>query len=260
MKKPIILVYIISILSSTNGQTISHSNNIWLHYVGKTMLTQKLSFTLEASMRYTDWGNQNQQWFVRPSLDYQFTKHFTGSIGYTHYKTYSYGSPAMFKTSIPEDHLWLQGTFSHQLGKFRMTNRLRDENRLVGIPDAGTLDSNTGQRTYVIDHYQYRNRFRYMLLFSYPLMKRENETVLFCVFGDEAFLNIGTVSGATLFNQNRVIAGVGYNFNKSHQVQVNYIHQNIWNYTNTIIESNPTIRLSYINNFSLAKKRETIKK
>jgi hypothetical protein len=258
MKKSILIISIILIQCTSHAQVKSRNNNIWLHYVGKTMLTEKLSFTLEATMRYTDWGKEKQQWFIRPSFDYKFTKAFTGSLGYSHYNTYPYGSPAMFKTSIPEDHVWIQGSFSHQLGKFKMSNRLRDENRLVGIP-VMAFDSSSGTSKYRIDHYQYRNRFRYMLLFSYPLLTKDGNTSLFAVFGDEAFINIGKVSGATLFNQNRIIAGLGYNFNKRHQVQVNYIHQNIWNYTNTIIESNPTIRLSYINNFSLVKKNTSIK-
>ncbi len=259
MKKIIFFISLNSILWVCKGQTVSHNNNLWLHYLGKTMLGKKLSVTLEGSMRYTDWGNQKQQWFIRPSVDYKFNKHFTGSIGYTHYTTYSYGNPAMFKTQIPEDHFWLQGTFSHQTGQLKISNRLRDENRLVGIPVSVT-DSASGQTTYKIDHYQYRNRFRYMLLLTYPILKKENETVLFAVLGDEAFLNIGKVSGATLFNQNRIIAGFGYNINKKNQVQLNYIHQNIWNYTNTIVENNPSIRLSYINNFSLAKKQDAAKK
>lgn len=231
---------------ATMGQVKSQNNNIWLHYVGKYMLTPKLSFTMEATMRYTDMGGQKQQWFIRPSMDYQVTKKVVASLGYTHYVTYPYGNPAMFKIQIPEDHLWLQGTYAHTAGKLKISHRLRDENRWVGIAVAKN-------GIYSVDHYQYRNRLRYMFMLNYPLTMKGTETKLFALFGDEVFLNIGTQSGTTMLNQNRIIGGLGYNFNSHHQIQLSYIHQNIWNYTNTIMENNPTLRISYINKFNLFK-------
>jgi Protein of unknown function (DUF2490) len=237
------------------AQTLSQNNDIWLHYAGKNMLTSKFSLTLEATMRFANGFNEKQQWFIRPSVDYQFTKHFMGSVGYSHYNTYSYGNPAMNKTEIPEDHVWLQGTFVHQKGDLKITNRLRDENRNVGIA-VGTKDAATGSTTYAIDHYEYRNRLRYMLLLQYPIIKKDNKPVLNALLGDEVFLNIGQNSGVTLLNQNRLIAGLGFPIDKHQQVQLAYIHQNIWNKTNTIEEINPTVRLSYLTNFSFVKTKK----
>ena len=237
------------------AQTISQNNNVWLHYVGKNILTPKLSVTVEASMRYANGFNERQQYFIRPSVDYQFTKHFTGSVGYTHYDTYIYGSPAINKTTIPEDHIWLQGTFVHQKGDLRITNRLRDENRFVGVA-VGTKDAATGETNYAISNYEYRNRVRYMLLLQYPIIKKEGKPILNALLGDEVFLNIGAQSGATLLNQNRIIAGFGYPINPHHQIQLAYIHQNLLNKAATIEEINPTIRLSYLTNFSFVSQKK----
>ncbi|MEW5674962.1 DUF2490 domain-containing protein [Flavobacterium enshiense] len=230
---------------SLSAQTVkSQNNNIWFHYVGKNMLTEKLSFTFEGTMRYTNGFSEKQQWFVRPSVDYQFTKGFMGSLGYSHYNTYAYGDPAMNKTSIPEDHVWIQGTYIHNSGDFKFIHRLRNEHRFVGIAkyDVASAD-------YDIDHYEYRNRLRYMFIVNYPFTKKEGKTELFGILGDEAFINIGSNAGKTFFNQNRLIGGLGYNFNAQHQLQLLYIHQNIWNYGNTMQESNPTVRISYLTNF-----------
>ena len=239
------LVGLLGILlpNSSSAQVKTSNNDVWFHYVGKNMLSQKLSFTLEATMRYAKGVSEKQQYFVRPSVDYQFTKKFNGSVGYSHYNTYVYGSPALNKTDIPEDHVWIQGTFVHNSGQLKITHRLRDEFRYVGVAKAqsnGDLE---------IDHYDYRNRMRYMLLFNYPLIKKEDATKLFALFGDEVFVNIGSNAGKTFLNQNRLIGGVGYNFDKNHQIQLSYIHQNIWNYTNTLQENNPTVRLTYVTNF-----------
>ena len=170
-----------------------------------------------------------------------------GSVGFSHYNTYSYGNPAMNKISIPENHFWIQGTFVHNSGQLKITHRLRDEFRYVGVAKAqsnGDLE---------IDHYDYRNRMRYLLLFNYPLMKKVEVTKLFALFGDEIFVNLGSNAGKTVLNQNRLIGGVGYDFDKNHQMQLSYIHQNIWNFTNTFQESNPTIRLTYVTNFDWSK-------
>ena len=231
----------------SGAQTRTSNNDVWFHYFGKNKLTEKVSFSFEATMRYANGLSEKQQYFVRPSIDYQFTNFFTGSAGYSHYNTYTYGSPSLNKISIPENHFWIQGTFIHSSGKLKFTHRLRDEFRYVGIP---AMQSNGDL---AIDHYDYRNRMRYMLLFNYPLIKNVDVTKLFALFGDEVFMNIGSNAGKTFLNQNRLIGGFGYNFDKNHQIQLSYIHQNIWNFSNTLNESNPTIRISYITNFDFSK-------
>lgn len=243
-----LLVLIGFLLPNFSGaQTRTSNNDVWFHYFGKNKLTEKVSFSFEATMRYANGLSEKQQYFVRPSIDYQFTNFFTGSAGYSHYNTYTYGSPSLNKISIPENHFWIQGTFIHSSGKLKFTHRLRDEFRYVGIP---AMQSNGDL---AIDHYDYRNRMRYMLLFNYPLIKNVDVTKLFALFGDEVFMNIGSNAGKTFLNQNRLIGGFGYNFDKNHQIQLSYIHQNIWNFSNTLNESNPTIRISYITNFDFSK-------
>ncbi|ESU29374.1 hypothetical protein FLJC2902T_07710 [Flavobacterium limnosediminis JC2902] len=230
---------------SSEAQVKSHNNDIWFHYFGKNMLSKKTSFSFETTMRYANGLSEKQQWFIRPSFDYQLTKTFIGSVGYSHYNTYVYGDPAMNKTEIPEDHVWVQGTYVANSGNFKFTHRLRDENRFVGV----AVKNNEGD--YEVDHYDYRNRLRYMFLATYPLVASNGVTKLSAIAGDEVFVNIGANAGKTFLNQNRLIAGLGYNFNKHHQVQLCFIHQYIWNYPNTIQESNPTLRLSYVTNFDL---------
>ena len=248
-KKKLALLLMLSLVCSSFmfGQDKSSNNDIWFHYFGKNKITEKFSFSFEATMRYANGLSEKQQYFVRPSVDYQFTKSFMGSLGYSHYNTYSYGNPSMNKISIPENHFWIQGTFVHNSEQLKITHRLRDEFRYVGVP---AMQSNGDLE---IDHYDYRNRMRYMLLFNYPLIKKEDATKLFALFGDEVFVNLGSNAGKTFLNQNRLIGGVGYNFDKNHQIQLSYIHQNIWNYTNTFQESNPTVRLTYVTYFDWRK-------
>lgn len=252
LKRHCFFIAFLFIAVSLKAQSVkSHNNDIWFHYVGKNHMSEKWSFTVEATMRYANGFSEKQQWFVRPSVDFQVTKRFSSSIGYSHYNTYTYGDPAMNKTEIPEDHIWIQGTYVHNSGDVKFTHRLRNEHRFVGIAkyDAAAED-------YTIDSYQYRNRMRYMFLVNYPLLKKEGVAKLLGIAGDEVFVNLGTNAGKTLLNQNRLIGGVGYNLNSHHQLQLVYIHQHIWNFSNTIKESNPTVRISYLTNFDWYKKKQ----
>ena len=156
----------------------------------------------------------------------------------------------MNKMTTPEHHVWLQGIFTHNLNDLKFTHRLRDENRFVGIATSNS------QGELEIANYEYRNRLRYMFLLNHPLTKKEGNVKLFAVLGDEVFMNIGVKEAKTVMQQNRIIAGLGYNFNAHHQIQINYIHQNIWNLKNTLLEDNPTLRISYITNFDWFKKKE----
>lgn len=224
-----------------------NNNNIWLHYFGKNIVADKWSISFETSMRYANGFSEKQQYFFRPTIDYQFTKNLTGSVGFTHYNTYAYGNPAMNSINTPENNFFIQGAYTHSGGELKISHRLREEFRYVGLPSKG-LDGKLK-----INDYEYRNRFRYMLMFTYPLLKKEKETKVFALLGNEIFLNLGKKSGKTLLNQNRVIAGLGYNFNKNHQFQLSYVHQNIWNKPNTLLENNPTLRLTYTTNFDFTK-------
>lgn len=244
-------ILIFGSIQNSNGQIKNSNTNIWTHYVGKNNLTKKLSFTFEGTLRFANGFEEKQQWFVRPSVDYQFSKWFTASIGFSHYNTYSYGDPAMNKISIPEDHVWFQGTVVHNSGDFKFTHRLRDELRYVGV----TVQDPVTEE-FSVDRYDYRNRMRYMFLVNYPITKVDGNTKLFAILGDEVFVNLGSNAGKTFLNQNRIIGGFGYSINKQNQLQLSYIHQNIWNYPNTFQESNPTVRLSYVTNFDWYKKKD----
>jgi hypothetical protein len=241
-KPSIILLCLMTILNTTTkAQVKTKNNNIWAHYVGKVNFSKKLSFTLEATQRNTEWGQKPQQWFVRPSIDYNINKMYTAGLGYTHYKTFSYGSPAIFKTPVEEDHIWVQINGKYNIKSSTLQTRLRDENRFIGA-----------DRTY-------RNRLRFMALYTHPIIKKQDAPLLSIVIGDEAFFNVGSYSGKSLMNQNRIIAGFAYNFDKNNQIQINYIHQNIWNYSNTILENNPSIRISYFQTININRHEQSKK-
>jgi hypothetical protein len=92
-----------------------------------------------------------------------------------------------------------------------------------------------------------------MPMLNFPVLKHDKNTVINGFVGDEAFINIGKNAGATLFNQNRLIIGFGYVMSKNSQIQLSYVKQQIWNFTDTIEEINPTLRISYLTNLDFTK-------
>lgn len=230
------------------AQLESVNSNAWLHYMGSFNLNPKYGVSLEATHRMSNFTQDFQQFFVRPSFDYKLKSNLTASLGYTYVLTGVYGSPAMNKRNMPENHVWLQGSIQNKIGKVSITNRLRNENRFVGIASPNLE----------INDVDYRNRMRYMLLASLPIVQLNNSQSLNGIIGNEIFLNVGENAGATLVNQNRVIAGLGYKLNGSNQIQLAYILQNIWNYGNTIKEDNSTLRLSYVSSLKLFKEKRPV--
>ncbi len=249
IKTPLFLFVLFSLCNNVFGQVINHNNDIWLHYLGKNTIEKKLSLTLEGSLIFANGFDQKQQYFIRPSVDYQFTKQISGSIGYTHHEFFVYGDVPLNRVVTPEDNVWIQGVYSCAKNDFKFTHRLRDESRWVGVATKNEAGD------FVITNRDYRNRLRYMYLVNYTLTKKEDKTQLFAFLGDEIFMNIGVKAAKTFVQQNRVIAGLGYNLNPQHQIQISYIHQNLWNVPNTIQENNPTLRISYVTNLDWSKKK-----
>jgi hypothetical protein len=247
-KMVFITILFFTLGTSYSQKKVTFHDNVWLSYLGKNNFSSKWSLTLEASMRYANRLARKQQWFIRPSIDYQVSKKFNASVGYSYINNYRYGSRPLFAIENTEQNVWLQGTYISHKGKFKYTHRLRDENRAVAIIK-DSLNPTTGITNYSVSNNEYRNRLRYLFLVNYTLKEKNYEPKWLAILGNEVFLNIGEASGKTLLNQNRLIAGLAYNINPENQIQIAYVHQNIWNFANTLVENNPTIRISYITNF-----------
>lgn len=245
MRALFILLPFIFISLTSLAQQRSFNHNAWLHYVGNFSFSPKSAITMEATYRMANFTQDFQQFFIRPSYDYKLKDNLTASLGYTYVLTGIYGSPAMNKTNMPENHLWIQGQIQNKIGAVAISNRLRNENRFVGIASPVNNDLK-------VDDYAYRNRMRYMLIASLPIITFNNQSISGFI-GNEFFFNIGKNAGKTFMNQNRVIAGFGYRLNKSNQIQLAYLQQSIRNYPNSIREENSTLRLSYISGLKLYK-------
>lgn len=145
-------------------------------------------------------------------LDYYETK---GGIGYSinsrNQPFIGFGRYTTFREHDlyqRELRLWLQYTFTNNIGKLKLDHRGRAEQRFFHYPQ--TADNKTDQR------------FRYRLSATLPINKKKVEAQTFFVNGfEELFFG----PRADLLKRNRLFTGLGYQFTNTVGVSTGYMWQ-----------------------------------
>ncbi|WP_300602016.1 DUF2490 domain-containing protein [Niabella sp.] len=161
-------------------------------------------------MAYTELQTRSIENFT--PLDYSETK---GGIGYNINKSnqpfIGFGRYATWREHElyqRELRLWLQYTFTNNIGRLKMDHRGRAEQRFFHFPK--TDDNKTDQR------------FRYRLSATLPINNKKVEPHTFFINGfEELFLG----PRADLIKRNRLFAGFGYQFTKTVGTSTGYMWQ-----------------------------------
>ncbi|WP_407480874.1 DUF2490 domain-containing protein [Elizabethkingia meningoseptica] len=145
-------------------------------------------------------------------IDYYETK---GGVGYNINRDNQafigigrYGTYKEQRISQEELRLWLQYTFSHNIGRLSLDHRGRAEQRFFHA-------SKTGENTT-------DNRFRYRLSATLPI---NNSKMVPNTFFVNAFEELFFGPKADVFKRNRLFSGFGYKFNKSMSSSLGYMWQ-----------------------------------
>jgi hypothetical protein len=140
-------------------------------------------------------------------------------FGYVYTWNDKYGKqPATFVNH--EHRFWEQVTYKHDITRFKLSHRLRLEQRLI---EARSVQN--GEVIYE-GYDQYLNRLRYRFMANIPLNNpgMDPQTIYVSLY-DEVFYSWG--KGVTFHepDQNRIFAGVGYQFTKLVGVQGGFFYQ-----------------------------------
>lgn len=187
---------------------VEEDAQLWLAFttIGRwpaaaTAEPSRLRYWLEAQARFDDDASRLQQDILRPGLGYDLTSRVTVWAGYGWFDTEPQGG-----RDFGEHRVWQQLTWSGAapLAGFAPSARTRLEQRL--IEDAG----DTGVRL--------RQLFRGQRPLTGPWS---------LVLQDEVFMNFNdTDAGAeTGFDQNRLFAGVAWQFAPLARLEVGYLNQ-----------------------------------
>ena len=249
MKKICLAVFLMASIYCTNGQTSPRTfytiSNGWtdLNISGK--IAGKFSWTLENQQRREDMqGDYNtanttgnlyntfNQHLFRPYIHYQANPNLRFSLmplGWIGSNRFAAGVPSAFFSEL---RMSPQTILTQNYGRVRIDSRLRYEFRWIGKNQSVTEKSflYDGDFSTIIK----RQRIRYQLKATVPLNKPKMEDkTLYAQAFNELFVGMGkNVANTNLLDQNRILIGVGYKFNKFVAFEAGFMRQSIFRFNN----------------------------
>lgn len=192
----------------------------WYVYEGNHQLGAHWEIHTEYQCRrvgfITDW----QQSLLRGGLIYKVLPRLKIGGGYTFLNTHPYGAhPVADAGTYPEHRFYEDVTLSDAVGRFALNQRVRLEQRWIGLAGASGSLANS-------DVWQRQNRVRYQLALDFPLQGPTlDDQEWYLTAFDEVFINFGREITTNVFNQNRIGAGFGYRFQDNFQLELQYLNQ-----------------------------------
>ena len=221
------ICYLLGLVLATGGTVsgqpprITDHNRIgWYVYNGDHQLSRKWTLHTEYQWRRIDFIKRWQQSLARLGLDYQVREGVQIGAGYTHFTTFPYGEHPVADEGVPtmEHRLHQQVQWADTLGWLLLSHRVRLEQRWLGQ----AAEDNPRQ----IAGWEFQNRIRYQIQADIPLQGPtldKGEWYFTCF--DELFIGFGRNVGDNVYNQNRILAGLGYQVNDHFQVELGYLNQ-----------------------------------
>lgn len=262
----IILLTMLNTSFSQSPRQYYHISNGWTDINVSGKIAGKFTWQLENQHRREDmqgdyntgtttgnpYNNLNQHVF-RPWIHYQFNPNVRFSLmplGWIGSNRFKEGEPSAFFAEI---RVSPQVVLTQNIGRVRIDNRLRYEFRWFGQ----NQDINNKSFLYGGDFSTttFKERFRYQFKVTVPInhAKMDDKT-LYAQTYNELFVNTGEqVANTNLLDQNRVLIGLGYKFNKFLAVEAGYMQQTIFKLNNTAknnVDINNIIQLNLaVSNF-----------
>ncbi len=228
------IVSFIFLFSNSQAQEIHGEPNVWFLALTQYQAKEKLNLGLELHARFDDYLNDEQQYLIRPFIEYFSNESVRLAFGYTYISTHPYGDYPLPRTK-PEHNIWEQVTLLHDINETKVMHRFRLEHRWQG-----NLAANGTDGSFDVDGYDFNNRFRYRL----TLNRNLNDHLFMTIF-DELWVRDGD---GLFYDRNWFYAGVGYRFNANIAIQPAYLYQYAQN-NPTRFERHHSLQLTAFLNF-----------
>ncbi len=227
-----------------------NNNNAWIVYSGDHKVSSHWGVHLEFQERRSDYLESNQQRLIRLAINYHALPQAFISLGYAFVNTYPYG---IFPTqlSFPEQRIYQQLQLSNVFGRIESQSRFRLEQRWLKLPIR--IDSISSR----LDENKYFGRFRMAQRFSLPLYgEKIVDKSIYATITEELFVNYGKNVGNNIFDQNRLLLGIGYKVPKAGRVELGYLFHRLFRSDGIRVENNHTIQLALYSNFEFIMKNK----
>lgn len=175
----------------------------WLIYIGSKKVNSKWNIHNEVQYRNYDAVGDLEQLLLRTGVGYNLSENnHNVLLGYGYILSQNYVADAQEKTDVNEHRIFQQFTSKQKIGKVFLSHRYRFEQRFVEA--------------------DFKMRLRYFLALKIPLIKSEAVPAkLYVSAYNEVFLN----TESSVFDRNRVYAGLGYQLHKNVRIEAGYMNQ-----------------------------------
>lgn len=183
---------------------VSQDSNLgnWLIYIGNKKLNSKWNIHNEVQYRNYNAIGDLEQLLLRTGLGYNLTDKSNILLGYGYILSENYIGDSNDKESINEHRIFQQLITKQKLGRVGLSHRYRFEQRFVED--------------------DFKMRLRYFLGINIPLQyKEDGKNPLYLSMYNEIFLN----TESSVFDRDRVYAGLGYKFSKNLKLELGYMNQ-----------------------------------
>lgn len=242
----VLLVCYLHMSAQTVAKNVSHQSQIWVGYFNQTRFSNKWGMWTDVHLRTKENLADNfSQLMFRVGATYYIDNHTKLTAGYT-YVNYYPADNHPTQTQV-EHRPWQQLQWHTQYGKKRLGQWIRFEQRFRQKAIGGVLTND----------YSFNYRVRYNFSYNIPLSKKGLVANTWSVvLNDEIHLNLGKEIVNNTFDQNRMFAGLAYQFTPQDIVQFGYM--NIFQQQSGVNQyrSVDVLRLFYFQNLDLRSKKK----
>lgn len=235
------------IFAQPANRAIVNQNIEWFSVTSNLKVSKRLTVILDGQFRFVQ-GFEPLQHQARTGLDVKINDHLSiVPLAYVRTWNYQYGKqPAAFANN--EHRIWQQVFYKHNLWRMKVDHRIRLEQRFIQV------HSQSG--TEIIDegYTNKQNRIRYRFMSRIPINHPNiDPKTYFASVYDEAFYSWGKTVTFNEPDQNRIFAGLGYQFDKKLAVQAGFLYQMLIKSNGTKQENNTGFQVIVGYNLDLTK-------
>jgi hypothetical protein len=239
------------VVAQPKNRAIVNQSIEWFATTANIKIHKRLTWILDGQYRFVQ-NLEPMQFQVRTALDVKMNDHFSiAPLGYVYTINPLYGKqPASFVNN--EHRIWQQAFYKHTIGRFKLDHRIRVEERYLQVhskaSDGQIIDDGYSDK---------RMRYRYRFMARVPLTKPSIDAkTLFASAYDEVFLSRGKAVAMRQPDQNRIFAGLGYQFTKDFSLQGGCLYQLNIKATGLKQENNVGFQILLGYNIDLTKKND----
>lgn len=224
----------------------------WFAFASTMKAGNRINIYADAHFRYVQ-NFEPAQYQLRVAGEWIISKTLSVvPVGLVYVKNFQYGEqPA---TYVNDEHrIYQQAVIKHSMDKFSFNHRIRFEERFIQMHhkeiNGEVVDDGYSENK------QFRIRYRGMI--NYPIGKDKiGPHTLFASAYDEVFMSWGKRVTFHEPDQNRIFAGLGYQFTKDFSIQSGFFYQMLIKANGAQQENNVGIMTQLTYNIDLTRKQE----